>query len=144
MSNTLESVFSMATTGMSAQSVRMNTIASNLANAGNVGPSEDKTYHKKYPIFSEITQQLSAANPEAMPVGGVQVSSIQQSKKPLDKHYEPNNPNANQDGFVYVSDVNPIEEMTNMIAASKEYEANVDVMSTTKNLVLQSINLISK
>lgn len=143
MSASLEKVFSLATTGMSAQSIRMNTIASNLANAGSTGPTEEATYHKKFPIFSEITQQLSATNPEVLPQGGVDVTSIQHSKKPLDRRYDPNNPSAGSDGMVYTTDVNPIEEMTNMIAASREYEADTQVMTTTKNLVLQSINLLN-
>jgi flagellar basal-body rod protein FlgC len=143
MSDSLEKIFTNAASGMSAQSIRMNTIASNLANAGSVGSSDEATYHAKYPIFSEVTHQIAGLNAEDQPVGGVRVTSIDHSKKPLDKRFDPNNPSADKDGFVFVTNVNTIEEMTNMIAASKDYEANVDVMNTAKNLVLQSINVLN-
>lgn len=143
MADTLERIFTNAASGMSAQSIRMNTIASNLANAGSVGSSEDSTYHSKYPIFSEITQKIAGLNDEDQPVGGVRVTKIDSSHKPLEKRYDPNHPSADANGFVYLTDVNPIEEMTNMIAASKEYEANVEVMNTTKGLLGQSLNILN-
>ena len=143
MTESLQKVFANAATGLSAQSIRMNTIASNLANAGNVGTTEQETYHKKFPIFTEITKQVAGINAADQPTGGVKVSSVEKSKKPLEKRYDPDNPSADKSGFVYLTDVNPIEEMTNMIAASKEYEANVEVMNTTKNLIIQSINVLN-
>lgn len=143
MSDSLDKIFTNAASGMSAQSIRMNTIASNLANSGSVGSSDEATYHAKYPIFTEVTRQVPGLNPQDQPVGGVRVTSIDHSKKPLDKRFEPNHPSANADGYVFVTNVNPIEEMTNMIAASKDYEANVDVMNTAKNMVLQSINVLN-
>lgn len=143
MSDAFGKIFTSAASGMSAQSIRMNTIASNLANAGSVGSSEEGTYHAKYPIFTEVTQQVSGLGADDLPVGGVQVTKIANSQKPLEKRYQPDHPSADKDGFVYITDVNPIEEMTNMIAASKEYEANVEVMNTTKNLMIQSINALN-
>ena len=140
--DSLTSVLTNAASGLSAQSIRMNTIASNLANTGNVGPSEEATYHAKYPVFSEVTQPVPGLGDQDQPVGGVRVTGIKTSDKPLDRRYDPNNPMANQDGFVYLANVNPIEQMTDMIAASKEYEANVDVMNTAKNLIAQSISVI--
>lgn len=143
MTDSLDRIFTNAASGMSAQSIRMNTIASNLANAGSVGGTDQDTYHKKFPIFSEVKNSIAGLNPEDQPIGGVNVTSIENSKKPLEKRYQPDNPSAGPDGNVYVTDVNPIEEMTNMIAASKEYEANVDVMNTAKNMVLQSLNVLN-
>lgn len=142
MADTLESVLGSASSGLSAQSVRMNTIASNLANAGSVGSSEETTYHKKFPIFSEITQQMAGLDSN-QPSGGVRVSSIEHSKKPLESRYEPDNPTADKNGYVFVTDVNPIEEMTNMIDSSKAYEANVEVMNTTKTLIAKSIDVLN-
>ena len=144
MTDSLDRIFANAASGMSAQSIRMNTIASNLANSGSVGGSEDTTYHAKYPIFSEVTQKIAGLSDNDQPVGGVRVTDITHSKKPLERRYDPSNPSANSDGYVYVTDVNPIEEMTNMIAASKEYEANVQVMNTTKDLLVQSLNVIKE
>ncbi len=142
MIDSLDKILTNASSGMSAQSVRMNTIASNLANAGTIGPSEEETYHKKFPIFSEVTSEVPGLSPNDQPIGGVRVTDIQNSQKPLDRRYDPNNPSANADGYVYLTDVNPIEEMTNMISASKEYEANVEMVNTTKTLMQQSINVI--
>lgn len=144
MTDSLERIFANAASGMSAQSIRMNTIASNLANSDSVGTTEDSTYRAKYPIFSEVTQKIPGLGDSDQPLGGVRVTDIMNSKKPLDRRYEPNNPSADPEGFVYATDVNPIEEMTNMIAASKEYEANVQVMNTTKDLLVQSLNVIKE
>lgn len=142
MIDSLERVLTNASSGMSAQSIRINTIASNLANADSVGSTEASTYHSKYPIFSEVTHKIPGLAESEQPVGGVRVTNITSSKTPLEKRYDPNNPSANSDGFVYVTDVNAIEEMTNMIAASKEYEANIQVMNTTKDLLTQSLDVL--
>jgi flagellar basal-body rod protein FlgC len=139
MLDSLDKIMDNAATGLSAQSIRMSTIASNLANAGSVGGSEESTYHKKYPVFSEIVKQTQGGD---QPSGGVRVSDVKNSTKPLEKKYEPNNPSANSDGFVFTTDVNPIEEMTNMMSASKEYEANVEMMNTIKNLMAQSLSVL--
>src|SRR5262249_15684578 len=125
-----------------AQSSRMNIIASNLANAGSIGSSDQSTYHKKFPIFSEVKQKIAGLSDNDQPLGGVRVSEIKNSNHPLEKRYDANNPSADENGYVYITDVNPIEEMTNMISASKEYEANVEVMNTTKGLIAQSLNVI--
>lgn len=142
MIDSLGQVLTNASSGLSSQSIRMNTIASNLANAGSKGPTEEGTYHKKFPIFNEVRQSVPGLNKEDQPIGGVRVSEIKHGNKPLERRHDPDNPNADADGYVYVTDVNPITEMTDMIAASREYEANVEVMNTTKNLMVQSLNII--
>ena len=142
MGDTLDKILANASSGMSAQSIRMNTIASNLSNAGSLGSSNETTYHKKYPIFSEVTQAQMGLSDQDQAIGGVRVSEIKKSTKELDKQYQPNSPMANAQGYVYLTDVNPIEEMTNMISASKEYEANVELMNTTKGLMQQLMNTL--
>jgi len=144
MADTLERILTSAASGMSAQSIRMNTIASNLANVGNTRSTPETTYHQKYPIFSEVTQAVAGLNDEDQPIGGVRVTDIQKTTKALERRYEPNNPQANAEGFVYMTDVNPIEEMTNMISASKAYEANVQMMTTTKDLMVKSLEVIKE
>lgn len=144
MVDSLDKILTNASSGLSAQSIRMNTIASNLANASSVGTTQETTYHKKYPIFSEVVSDIEGLNADDQPVGGVRVTDVKSSDKPLDHRYDPNNPVADENGYVYVTDVNPIEEMTNMISASKEYEANVDLMNTTKNLMTQSLNVLKE
>src|ERR1700721_1117603 len=111
MANNLDQIFTNATSGMTAQSIRMNTIASNLANAGNIGKSEESTYHKKYPIFSEVKNDIIGLNTHNQPIGGVRVQDIKSTNKPLEKHYEPGNPMANEEGYIFLTDVNPIKEM---------------------------------
>lgn len=139
----LENILNMAASGMSAESIKLNTIASNLANAGSVGSSEDTTYHSKNAIFSEITNPLPGISDSDQPLGGVRVTDVKSSSKPLQKRYEPTNPQANAEGFVYVTDVNPIEQMTNMIEASRSYQANVEIMNSAKSMIQQTIGVIA-
>lgn len=141
--NSMEQILTNAASGLSAQNIRLNTIASNLANAGSVGSSEEKTYHTKYPVFSEITQNVAGLDKGNQPIGGVKVDSIKQSEKPLQKRYEPDNPLADKDGFIFMTDVNPVAQMTDMISASKEYQANVELMNTTKGLITQTLTVLN-
>jgi flagellar basal-body rod protein FlgC len=139
----MEQILTNAASGLSAQNIRLNTIASNLANAGSVGSSEATTYHTKYPVFSEITQSVAGLDKNSQPIGGVKVDSIKESEKPLQKRYEPDNPLADKDGFVFMTDVNPVAQMTDMISASKEYQANVELMNTTKGLITQTLTVLN-
>lgn len=140
---TLDKILTNAASGMSAESIRLNTIASNLANANSMGSSDEATYHAKHAIFSEVTSPINGLSASEQPIGGVRVTDVKNSEKPLQKRYQPDNPMANSDGFVYVTDVNPLEEMTNMIEASRSYQADVDIMNTTKGLILQTINVLN-
>jgi flagellar basal-body rod protein FlgC len=141
--SSLDKILTTAASGMSAESIRLNTIASNLANADGMGGSEDTTYRTKYPVFSEVKQRIPGLSDDDQPIGGVRVTDVQHSLKPLEKRYDPDNPVANKEGYVYLTDVNSIEQMTDMISASKEYQANVDVMNTTKNLISQTISVLN-
>lgn len=139
----LEHILTTAASGMSANSIRLNTISSNLANASSVSGDESQTYHAKTAQLAEVKDRIPGLSDIEQPKGGVQVTEVKSSTKPLEKRYEPDNPLANKEGFVYVSDVNPIEEMTNMIEASRSYQANVELMNTTKGLMMQSINVLN-
>lgn len=140
---TLEKILTSAASGLSAESIHMNTIASNLANANNVGPTEESTYHAKIPQFEEVKDRVIGLNENDQPVGGVRVTKITNSTSPLEKKYDPDNPMANDDGFVFVTDVNPIEQMADMIESSRSYQANIEIMNTTKGLIMQTINLLN-
>ncbi len=140
---TLEKILTNAASGLSAESIHMNTIASNLANANNVGSSEETTYHAKSPRFEEVKDKIIGLSENDQPVGGVRVTKITNSTTALEKKYDPDNPLANDDGFVFVTDVNPIEQMADMIEASKSYQANIEIMNTTKGLIMQTINLLN-
>jgi flagellar basal-body rod protein FlgC len=134
----LFNIFDVAGSGMSAQSIRLNVVASNLANADNVSGSEATAYHAKQPVFQAL---YSSAQELGANVSGVTVSSIDESTVPIQARYMPNNPAANKDGYVYESNVNPIEEMVNMISASRSYQNNVQVMNTSKEMLLRTLTL---
>jgi flagellar basal-body rod protein FlgC len=123
-------VFEIAGSGMSAQSVRLNTTASNLANAESVGSTETDTYRARHPVFSAVMKGLYGGNdPSAV---GVRVLGVIESQEPLEKRYEPEHPAADEDGY---------DEMTNMISASRTYQNNVEVMNTSKQLLLATLRL---
>ncbi len=132
-------VFDIAGSAMSSQSVRLNVTASNLANAQSVGSDEASTYHARQPIFSAMMQSLNGAQNS---VGaGVKVDGIVESRAPIEKRYEPQNPLANDEGYVFVPNVNMIDEMSNMISASRSYQSSVEVLNTSKQLMLATLRL---
>lgn len=139
----IESILNIAASSMSAESTRLNLTASNMANSNTVGSTPDTTYRAKHPVFSEITDALDGIIASEQAVGGVHVTDVVHSQKPLNFRMDPDNPMADSQGRVYVTDVNPIEEMADMISASKQYQAAVEVMNTTKNLMAQTIKAIS-
>src|SRR3982751_275878 len=133
--------FDIAGSGMAAQSVRLNTTASNLANAESVSGDPAKVYKPSHPIFEAVKAQLST-NPRDANVGAaVKVTGIYESPAPAIARYEPGNPLANADGYVYAPSVNAVEEMVNMISASRSYQNNVEVMNTSKDLLLATLRL---
>ena len=130
-------VFDVAGTAMNAQSVRMNVTASNLANAGSVNGDADKVYRAKQPVFSAFRQSLD----EQSGLSGVRLNGIVESEVPLTQRFEPSHPDADADGNVWLSNVNTVEEMVNMISASRSYKNNVEIVTTTKDLLLQTLSL---
>lgn len=136
-------VMNVMGSALSAESTRMSITASNLANANSMGSSEENTYHSKHPVFQEVQQQVAGLPSGDQPIGGVRVVDIMKSQKPLQWHYDPDNPLADDEGHVYKTDVDPIAEMTDMIESSKNYNADVEVMNTTKNLLLKTIRAMN-
>ncbi|MGD8936503.1 MAG: flagellar basal body rod protein FlgC [Thiogranum sp.] len=131
-------VFGIAGSAMSSESVRLNVTASNLANAQSIGPDEASTYHARHPVFSAVMQSLQGVE---SPGVGVRVDGIVQSQAPLEQRYEPGHPMANEEGYVYLPNVNMIDEMSNMISASRSYQSNVEVLNTSKQLMLATLRL---
>jgi flagellar basal-body rod protein FlgC len=132
--------FDIAGSGMSAQSVRLNTTASNLANADSVSGTAAGVYKPRHPIFEAVRAQLAAqGNSESNPA--VRVRGIYESTAPASQRYEPGNPLADTNGYVYAPAVNVVEEMVNMISASRSYQNNVEVMNTSKDLLLATLRL---
>jgi flagellar basal-body rod protein FlgC len=131
-------VFDVAGSAMNAQSVRLNVTASNLANAGSVNGDPDKVYRARQPVFASFNESLAAAETG---IAGVQLTGIVESKAPLQVQHQPQHPDADENGNVYVSNVNTVEEMVNMMSASRSYQNNVELINTTKDLLLQTLSL---
>lgn len=130
-------VFDVAGTAMNAQSVRMNTTASNLANAGNVHGDADEVYRAKQPVFTTFRDSLAEQNG----IAGVRLDGIVESDAPLVQRYQPEHPDADEDGNVFLTNVNTVEEMVNMISASRSYKNNIEIINTTKDLLTQTLSL---
>ena len=147
----LMKIFDISGSAMSAQSIRLNTTASNMANANNAAGSPDEAYKARYPIFA-------AAHADAMKAGsfgtegfgtemfnsasaGVRVLGITESNRPLEPRYEPGHPLADENGNVFYPDVNIVEEMTNMISTSRSFQMNVDVMNAAKTMMQRVLSL---
>ena len=116
----------IAGSAMTAQTVRLNTIASNLANADSAATTEAGAYHARKPVFATVMQDSGFDEPAAG--GAVQVLDVVQSTEPLRKAHEPGNPLADANGMVYYPNVNPVAEMTDMMSASRAFETNVEVL----------------
>lgn len=130
-------VFDVAATGMSAQSVRLNTTASNLANADSVSGDPNQVYRARHPLFEAIRTGLGSNAASA----GVAVRGIVENQAPPAARYEPGHPLADESGYVYAPNVNVIEEMVDMISAARSYQNNVEVMNTAKEMMLATLRL---
>ena len=144
----LSSVFNIAGTGMSAQSTRLNTISSNIANAETVSSSIDQTYRARHPVFATVFQQTQGGNDagslfaeQDQAGAGVQVMGIVEDQSSLMPRYEPNHPAANEQGYVYYPNVNVVEEMADMISASRAFQTNVEMMNTAKQMMQRVLTL---
>ena len=127
-------VFQIAGSALNAQSLRLNATASNLANADSVTSEDGQPYRAKQVVF--------AARPVAGPAAvGVQVTQVVESAASLRLVFEPNNPAANPDGYVEMPNVNVVEEMVNMISASRSYQNNAEVMSTARTLLQRTLQI---
>jgi flagellar basal-body rod protein FlgC len=135
-------IFDIAGSGLSAQSVRLNTVASNLANADSVSGDPTTVYRARHPVFQAVQQKmLGAAGLADQSEAAVSVKGIVESQAAPQMRYDPGNPLANAQGNVYAPNVNVIEEMTDMISASRAYQDNVEVMNTSKDLMLATLKL---
>ncbi len=130
-------IFDIAGSGLSAQSVRLNTVASNLANADSVSGDPTTVYKARHPVFEAVRTALGTPKSDA----AVQVRGIVESTTAPTARYEPGNPSADASGNVYVPNVNAVEEMVDMISASRAYQNNVEVMNTSKDLLLATLKL---
>lgn len=145
----LSSVFNIAGTGMSAQTTRLNTVASNIANAETVSSSVDQTYRARHPVFATVMAEQAGGTSGSSSLfedqgeagQGVQISGIVEDQSNLEPRYEPNNPAANKDGYVYYPNVNVVEEMADMISASRSFQTNAEIMNTAKTMMQKVLTL---
>lgn len=128
-------IFDVAGSALQAQSVRLSTLASNLANADSVAGSADAVYRPIEPVFQA---QPSTQDPN---LTGVRVKEIAQSEAPPIRRYEPGHPLADAQGYVYAPDVDPVAQMVNLISASRGYQAGVEVLNTAKELALATLTM---
>lgn len=127
----------ISNSAMNAQMVRMNTTASNLANMDVVGTTPEEAYKAKKPIFKTVLENYTNNDYAA----SVQVSGIHVTERANTKRYDPQNPAASEDGYVFMSNVNSIEEMVDMTNASRSYQTNVEVMNATKKMMMSTLQL---
>ncbi|MEJ2455741.1 MAG: flagellar basal body rod protein FlgC [Candidatus Thiodiazotropha sp.] len=130
-------IFDTAATGMSAQSLRLNLVASNMANADAVSSSIDQTYRARQPVFKAMLDQL---NPDGA-AAGVKMVGVVESQAPLVQEYAPDHPLANDEGYIFRPNVNMVEEMANMMSATRTYQSNVEVANAAKQLLLATIQM---
>ena len=136
----LDQIFGIAGSALNAQSVRMNLTASNLANAGTVSSTEQDAYRGKRAIFKTILEQQSAGQQVAYQ-GGVSIEKVQDDPTPVRRVMDPGNPIADKEGYVYTSNVNEMGEMVDMMAASRSYQNNVEVINTARQLMMRTLEI---
>ena len=127
-------IFDVSGSAASAQTQRLNVVASNLANADTVAGPDGKAYKARQVVFQTLMMGEATS-------AGVQVSDVIESGDPGRRVLDPKHPQADGDGYVTYSNVSPIEEMVNMISASRSYQNNVEVMNTAKGLLLKTLQL---
>ncbi len=127
-------VFQVAGSAMTAQSARLNAVASNLANADSIAGPDGKPYRAKQVVF----EATPVADPNAV---GVKVRQVVEDASPGRMVFDPRNPAANENGYVMMPNVSVVDEMVNMISASRSYQTNAEVMNTAKQLLLKTLTL---
>jgi len=135
----LYNIFDISGSGMSAQTTRLNLVASNMANADTVSSSSNETYRARQPVFAAVLQDQMSSSQSA--VKGVHVKGVVESQAPLRQEYAPQHPMANKEGFIFKPNVNMVEEMANMMSASQSYKNNVEMLNTAKQLLQQTLKI---
>ncbi|MEJ2419848.1 MAG: flagellar basal body rod protein FlgC [Exilibacterium sp.] len=146
----LGNIFDIAGSGMNAQSIRLNTTASNIANADSASSSSGSVYRGRHPVFAAAQREalgffqpapVAGGNNIGLDNAGVRVLGIVESDAPLERRYEPDNPLADAEGYVFYPNVNVVEEMTNMISASRSFQMNVEVMNSAKQMIQRTLTM---
>lgn len=133
----LFSTFDVAGSALSAQSLRLNLTASNLANMNNVAGAPDDVYRARHAVFRSADVSFA----DRLAAAGVRVLGVVESAAPAVERYDPGHPEADENGLVYAANVNAVEEMANMLSASRSYQSNLEVINTAKQLLLRTLSL---
>lgn len=133
-------VMDIAGSALSAQSLRLNTTASNMANADSVSSSIATTYRARHPVFATMMDDLMSFEGESAGAG-VEVLGVIESQAPVRSIYRPEHPMADENGYIHMPNVNMVEEMANMMSASRSYQMNVEIANASKQLVLSTLQL---
>ena len=126
--------FEIGSTGLVAQSIRLNTTASNIANVETLEGPDGRPYRGRQVVFRTTPIQ-------GTPGAGVEVANIVENDAPLRKEYKPGHPRADGQGYIEMPTVNPVEEMVNMISASRSYQMNIELMSNTRLLITRTLSM---
>jgi flagellar basal-body rod protein FlgC len=137
----LFNVFNVSGSALNAETIRLNTTASNLANAESVSGDSSKIYRARHPVFQTMMNTADAGFDGQGAAAGVRVLGVVESQAPPLMRYQPDNPVANKDGYVFSSNVNSIEEMTNMISANRSFATNIEAINTARDLLLKTISM---
>jgi flagellar basal-body rod protein FlgC len=138
----LDNIFGIGGSALNAQTVRMNAVASNLANASTVASTEAEAFRGKRAVFKAILNDQINGNSHDNNKGGVKVTEITDDPAPIKRMHEPSNPQADKDGYVYLSNVNEMTEMVEMMAANRSYQNNVEVINTARQLMMRTLDII--
>ncbi|MCC6201966.1 MAG: flagellar basal body rod protein FlgC [Gammaproteobacteria bacterium] len=133
----LFNVFDIASSALNAQTARMNLTASNMANADSASSSVGATYRARQPIFQAVLDEALGGTG----AGGVRLAGVVESRAPLRQEYQPGHPLANDEGYVFLPNVNTVEEMANMISASRSYQTNLEVINAAKQMLQRTLAL---
>lgn len=128
-------IYSIAGSAMNAETVRLNTVASNLANADAVAANPNDAYKALKPVFATVYNQTQLrADKDVYPSAEVRIVDVVQDQAPAQKRFEPHNPLANRDGYVYYPDIDVVSEMADMMSATRNFQTNVQVMANVKSM----------
>ena len=137
----MEKIFSVAGSALAGQLVRMNTTASNLANSSNTSSSEEEAFKAKRVVFRTLVMDETIGD-QTRYAGSIHIQNIAEDPTPPPKSYDPGNPSADEDGYVYQSNVNEVSEMVEMTAASRSYQNNIEVINTAKQMMMRTLEVM--
>ena len=137
----IDNIFGISGSALNAQMVRMNAVASNLANSSTVASTEAEAFRGKRTVFKAVMEEQNKQPRDQTYQGGVKVDALIDDPSPVRRVSDPGNPLADKEGFVYLSNVNEMTEMVEMMAASRSYQNNVEVINTTRQLLMRTIEI---